>query len=186
MDGEFIKEVLENPCVAQCIVKHIFANAPSAKEFGAYNKTDVISDVEQCKTFFAFAAISKDERFQEAITPVKQRAQFRMYVRDWIQEFKLTTKYYKDLEESIIRDSPSFFDMDNSVIHNMIHERDAEFVDHMLDFCDYMRCQSAILMEDSIFSRVVHEKIVEMMDDLPDFYEGGSLFLKDVYGEVYT
>jgi hypothetical protein len=32
----------------------------------------------------------------------------------------------------------SFFDMDNSVIHNIIRERDAEFVDHMLDFCDYI------------------------------------------------
>ena len=177
MASKFVKEVIEIPCVAQCIVEHIFKTDSTENLLWSEHYTELQDhlDDEACKTLFAFSVISKDERFCESISPTVHRARFRCFFRRWVNVFQVRAKSYYDQENVIWG---RFFEpIVSYAVENLLEQRDEEFTIHMQKLCDFARKNRNFLLEENELKVVVFRKVEEMMDILPDFYDDGRAFL---------
>jgi hypothetical protein len=180
--GAFVKDVLENPCIAQCITKHILnsRNGMSLYEEGTKEGVwEACGDDDVCKTLFSFSCISKDARFHEAIEPSVRRARYRYFLRQWISVFQVRSKSYWDQEAQMrirMMNGYGFVTMTYAVA-NLMEQRNGEFAVHMKKLTDFMRNNIDLMCENPRFKVVMCLKIIEMMDQLPDFKDEGFEFL---------
>jgi hypothetical protein len=158
ISGKFIKDVFEDPCIAQCIVKHLgqLHEDPSA----------IFASLK------AFAGVSGDARFREAIEPAITFAGYRKWVNQW--EDHSITIADKFRYQSI--------GITNSIyLIKLIQDLDKVMSTHYKRMCDFMKSHKQLVLASGDVNDDMYQAIFRLVGTLPGFKDEGRLFIKEFY-----
>jgi tetraacyldisaccharide-1-P 4'-kinase len=158
-------DVLENPCVAQCIAKHIGKGSTNGSE--------------RVASLLAFAAISNDARFHEAIEPEIRAAQYLNWLIDWAENLKNYSTSMRKETEIIIANR------DIVKLRECIQTVDKNMCLQMKEMCAFARRhqETARRSEEvkSMLNHVFHDLIVNQSARLSEFHDEGCLFVEEMF-----
>jgi hypothetical protein len=159
-----IKIVLEDPCVAQCIAKHLLTISTS--------------------TLRSFASISKDPRFHEAIEPQIRIAQYNEWMRNWFDKQIGSAQAIVEESQDIMGNTHTHSQhaTQATLLRNLIHHYDAVCLIELNDICSFMIKHKDLVWNSSESElNVIKHRVSTFVDTLPSFKEQGSLFLKEIF-----
>jgi hypothetical protein len=121
---------------------------------------------------FRFACVSKDERFQEAISDFLEQARFVLDMRVFFRKWDTADKEYSDLLDHLT---------DAWTFDNVLREREDFFADRVIELCTYLRTNWNHAQVSQEFLKVVRTKLHEMGESFPACQYECVSFIHDMY-----
>lgn len=157
--GKMIKDVLEDPCIAQCI----------AKQLGRLADDDPSAIFASLK---AFGEVSSDARFREAVEPEITIAWYRKWSKDWAANTMNITEKLQFQAIGIVNANE---------LLKLIQESDKKIAAQFKQMCAFMIRHKRVAIELGDDDDSMYDLMIRMVGKLPEFEDDGRLFIKEFF-----
>tara|TARA_B110000971_G_scaffold209603_1_gene235930 strand:- start:747 stop:1274 length:528 start_codon:yes stop_codon:yes gene_type:complete len=157
--GKMIKDVIEDPCIAQCIAQQLLQ----------------LDDEDPSAIFAAlkaFGGVSNDARFREAIEPEITIAWYRKWFKDWtINTMNITAKLRFQAIGIV----------NANKLRKLIQESDKERTAQYKQMCAFMIRHKRVAIELGDDNDYMYDLMFRLVGELPEFEHDGRLFIKEFF-----